>query len=520
VKQSEILRQKRMARERNFLRVCLFATGACTLVLEIIGTRLISPYYGSSLYSWSALITVTLISLAGGYHWGGRLADRTPALTLAARLLAGGALSVAAAPILRVPALQAAEPLGVQIGALVSALVLVAPALILLSAIGPLAVRLVAESVDKVGRSTGEIYGISTAGSVLGAVLAGFVLIPNLGLSQILYGIAILLLLLSTWAHHLSQERLPLSQPAIAAAVALYGFWPRPVPATNILRNEESAYGQVKIMDFAGTRYLLVNGTTQAMAVLPDLHSDSQYAHVMELAALVRPGAKRGLMIGLGAGLMSGALEKEYGLTMDSVELDPAMERAARDYFGFAPKGRVFIEDGRRFLDDARRPEASERYDLIFLDAFGSESPPFHMFTRESFESLRKRLTPDGIVAINLVSAMSGRSSKAWHSTHRTLAAVFPEVAVYQASKPLEDLGNVVFFAGSGRLPRPGRRAWKARPAIREHLDYALEHPLAPDSAFGVLLTDDFAPMEALLAETSTRWRRQLQRKVGEIMLY
>ncbi len=505
--------RERAKREAFFLRVCLFLTGACALVLEILGTRLISPYYGSSLYTWSALITVTLVALAAGYHWGGRLADRTPALTLAARLLSAAALSTALAPLLRAPVLKAASPLGVQLGALISAAALVAPALVLLSALGPLAVRLISDSVAVVGRSTGVIYGLSTLGSVVGAALAGFVLVPHLALSQILYGMSALLLLLSAWAHHVSQRRLPLAEPALAAAVALFGFWPREAPDTNIVLNQESAYGQIKVLDFNERRYLLVNGTTQSMAVLPSLRSDSQYAQVMELAAASRPKAKRALVIGLGAGLMAGTLQRDYGLTVDAVEIDPAMVEAARRYFGYVPSGDIFVEDGRRFLERTDR-----RYDLIFLDAFGGEAPPFHLFTLESFEAMRQRLQPGGLLTINLVSAVHGDEGKAWRSASMTLRSVFPQVAAYAASDPVEDLANIVFFCGESAVPRsvpPGAPA-----DIRKNAAAALAKPLSASGDSAELLTDDFAPMESLLAETSVRWRRNLQKKVSEILLY
>lgn len=513
MKASHARERERLRREASFLRVCLFLTGACALVLEILGTRLISPYYGSSLYCWSALITVTLVALAAGYHWGGRLADRTPVLTLAARLLSGAALFTALTPLLRAPILKAAAPLGIELGALASAAALVAPALILLSALGPLAVRLLSDSVDVVGRSTGTIYAISTLGSVTGAVLAGFVLVPRLPLSQILYGMAALLLLLSAWAQHLSRREIPLAEPALAAAVALFGFWPRPVPATNMVLNEESAYGQIKVLDFNARRYLLVNGTTQSMALLPSLRSDSQYAQAMELAAAVRPKAKRALLIGLGAGLMAGTLQRDYGLTVDAVELDPAMLAAAKTYFGYRPNGDVFVEDGRRFLERTDR-----RYDLIFLDAFGGEAPPFQLFTKESFEAMRARLQPGGLLAINLVAAVHGEQGKSWRSAAATLRSVFPRVASYMASDPVEDLANIVFFAGDEALPSAVPPT--APPEMRKNAALALSRPLDAASGSAELLTDDFAPMESLLAESSVRWRRTLQKKVSDILLY
>lgn len=505
--------QARRKGDRLFLRTVMFCTGASALVLEILGSRLISPYYGSSLYCWSALITVTLAALAAGYAWGGRLADRTPALTLAARLLAAAAFSCALVPSLREPALRATSPLGVQWGALAAALVLVAPTLMLLSALGPLAVRLEADSLAMVGRSAGGVYSLSTVGSVVGAFLAGFVLIPRAPLSQILYGISILLLLLSTWGHHLSQLRLPLAQPAIAAAVALFGFWPRPAADTNVVLNRESAYGQIKVLDTETRRYLLVNGTSQSVAMLPDMRSESPYARTMELAAAARPKAKRALVIGLGAGLLTTSLEKRYGLVVDTVELDPAIADAARRFFGFAPNGRVHVEDGRTFLE---RP--GETYDLIFLDAFGAEAPPFHLFTVEAFAAMRRRLAPDGILAVNLVSALHGEPGKGWRSAYRTMSAVFPNVKALCASEPMEDLGNVVFLAGAAELP--DRVPAKAPADMREDAAAALARPLDPAEGHAELLTDDYAPLESMLAETSVRWRRGLQKRVASILLY
>src|ERR1019366_6718006 len=107
-----------------YLLTNLFLSGACSLALEVVGTRLVSPFYGSSIYTWSALITTTLVALAFGYAWGGRLADRSPSLTLFARLLLAAGLTVSAIPLLRAPVLSASAPLGVKLGALAAAAVL------------------------------------------------------------------------------------------------------------------------------------------------------------------------------------------------------------------------------------------------------------------------------------------------------------------------------------------------------------------------------------------------------------
>lgn len=501
----------------RYLLCTLFLTGGVTLVLEIAGARLISPYYGSSLYTWSALITVTLISLAAGYNWGGRAADRVPSLTLFARLICFAGAAVAFVPPLRSGVLQLTSPLGVQLGALASATVLLAPCLILLSALGPLAIRLTTLGLDTVGRRAGDVYALSTVGSVAGAVLAGFALIPHVPLSRILYGIACLLLLLGAIGYRLSTLRLPLPQLAAAAAAALWGFWPRATPSTNVLYNKESAYGQIKVVDFnTEKRYLLVNGTSQSVLLLASGESDSQYCHAMEAAALLRPAAKRALVIGLGAGLIPGTLERVYGIVTDTVEIDPRIAEAARNYFGYRPRGGLFVQDGRTYVE--RTPSS---YGLIFLDAFGAESPPFHLFTQESFAAMKRRLEPGGLLAVNIVSIVRGPGDEPWLSSYKTLKTVFPEVRAFVASDQYHDIGNVILLASDDAID-PAQAA-PARAFIKKDLSAMLSHELTPDEEAlqrVAVMDDDFAPMESLLARTAVLWRKSLQDQVSELLLY
>ncbi len=498
--------------ERAYVLGSLIVTGAGALIVELVGARVLSPYYGSSIYCWSAQITVTLISLAAGYHLGGRWADRGASLTLFARLITWSAAGAALVPVMRAPVLSATTGLGVELGALTSALALFAPSLVLLGAVGPVAVKLQTQGLASVGRGAGDVYSISTVGSVLGAMLAGFALIPHFPISKILYGLATVLLALGALGSWLSRQKLPLPQLAAAMAVALYGFWPRVVEPTNMLVNRDSAYGQIKVLDFGDKRYLLVNGTTQSLAELPALETDSQYSHSLEWAALQRPAAKTALVIGIGAGLLPKALEKHYGLEVDSVDIDPAIVETARDYFGFHPKGRVAIQDGRLFVRDALKP-----YDLVFVDAFGTETPPYHLFTVEAFHAIGGAMAPNGLLAVNLVSKVHGDDAP-WLSAARTLRAVFPNVRVFLASETYEDLGNVLFFCSNAPIESAAPAA--PRSEAREHIAAMLKGELPSEPEKGLLMTDDFAPLESLVAKTALVWRATLQKKAAGVLLY
>lgn len=161
-------------------RLAAFLSGAAVLVVELVGTRLISPVFGSTLYVWSALISVTLAALAAGAWLGGGLADGPRAARWPQRLCAGAGLWLVLVPFARRPVLLAAAGLGVKSGALCAAFVLVGPPLAALGALGPLCVRACAGSLASLGRAAGCVSSLSTAGSVLGALAAGFWLLPLL----------------------------------------------------------------------------------------------------------------------------------------------------------------------------------------------------------------------------------------------------------------------------------------------------------------------------------------------------
>jgi len=495
-----------------YLLGSLFVSGACCLALELAGARLISPFYGSSIYTWSAMITVTMVALACGYAWGGRQADRQPYLLLFARFLTAAGLTVAAVPWLRVPVLKASLPLGVQAGALASAAALMGPALMLLGALGPIAVRLTATGAFDTGRKSGDAWAVSTAGSVLGAVLTGFVLVPHLPLSKILYGTALLLLVLGALGSWLSQRAVPLGQ--LSACAACLALALMPAPKSKITQSSrESAYGKIAVLEASGKRYLLVNGTSQSVMETPEGESESQYIRALEWSRALRPQAKRAVVIGLGAGLLPKALERR-GLTVDAFEIDPAIAEIAMSEFDYKPKGRVVIGDGRALLEAGLGP-----WDLAFLDAFGAESPPAHLFTAEAFERLRDSLTPGGVLAINIVSAVVPPDDLPWKSIYRTLAGAFPHVRAFAASDPNEGLGNILLFASTSPL-----EAGPPKTPVRSAQEVALMlgrelRPSPRELEPAPVMTDDFAPLDSLMAGTARRWRTLLQKAMPEVLL-
>ena len=165
----------------------VFIAGAASLSVEFAASRLLAPYFGTSLFVWANLIGLILLYLTIGYYLGGQLADRYPRPAVLYGLTAVAALLIALIPLIAYPILTwaqllfATNPLGVFYGSLVSVLILFALPMILLGAVSPFAIRLSIKQVVSSGRTAGQLYAISTLGSIFGTFFPVFVLIPDVG---------------------------------------------------------------------------------------------------------------------------------------------------------------------------------------------------------------------------------------------------------------------------------------------------------------------------------------------------
>jgi len=424
-----------MSRPALFTVVSL--SGACVLALEILGTRVLGPYYGVSLFLWSALISVTLAALAVGYALGGRWADRGPRPGRLALLLAAAGIWVIAVPWLRGPLLAVSGGLGLRAAVLVTATLLFFPPLALLGMVSPYAIRLATRRVEEVGRVAGDLFAVSTLASVAAALLTGFVLIPVLGVTRLLLLVGAVLLLAAALARGSRRGMTVVVLLAAAGALLRPGAEPR---TTGVLAVRDTPYTELRVVEHQGLRYLLLDGGIHSVVRVEDNAPRQAYTMVAELATELfeRPGDA--LIVGLGAGCLARQLTMD-NWRVDAVEIDPEVTAAARDYFHLQPQfAAVHAGDGRRFLRSTR-----DSFDLIVLDAFGSGAVPFHLLTAEAFAEARARLRPGGVVVVNLEAV--GWQDPLVRATAATLYTGFRHVTALPIAEPPDQLGNVVLFA-------------------------------------------------------------------------
>ena len=160
------------------LRVALFLCGASVMAVGILGTRIIVPHFGAGVFVWTSLITVAMVALTLGYWLGGKLADRRPSSLLLSGILLTAAATITLIPVLRAPVLDSAWDFGLRTGSIFTVTALFFPSLFLLGMISPFTVRLEADGFAHAGSSAGRLHAICQLGSVMGAVLTGFLLLP------------------------------------------------------------------------------------------------------------------------------------------------------------------------------------------------------------------------------------------------------------------------------------------------------------------------------------------------------
>ncbi len=435
---------------RSELFLTVFGTGAAVMVVEILGTRVIGPVFGVSLFVWAALLAVTLGSLAVGYYVGGVLIDRAPNARLLGAVVTIAGCLLGLVPVVSHAMLWSCQSLGPRWGPFLSATLLFAPCLIVLGMIGPIAVRLATEDLRATGHRVGGIYAVSTAGSLVGTLATAFGLVPSFDTKQILVGTAMLLVVMG--AVLLARRGRPsaiiaLLVPLLALA-APRGELP---PGITVVDRSQSLYGLVEVIDDLnrGVRFLRADHSVIGAQFTRDHSPGFSFLHQLEVLRFLRPGAKDLLEIGLGIGSLPMAL-RANGITSDVVEIDPEVVRFAEKDFGFSTSGEIHVEDARTFVARTDR-----RYDLIVHDTFTGGSTPEHLLSLEVVRRLQEVLRPGGVLAVNFAGYQGGPKAAASWAVARTLRAVFPVVRIFRDSDPRdrpEEVGNMIFFASDEAL--------------------------------------------------------------------
>lgn len=463
----------------------VFASSACTLVIELIAGRIMAPYIGVSLYTWTSIIGIVLAGMSVGNYLGGLVADRAPSRrTLGLIFLAAG---IASLGILVVTDLVVAARLSLSFLPRIvfyTTAIFFLPSLVL-GMVSPVVVKLALTDLERTGNTVGTLYAVSTVGSIVGTFLTGFWLISWLGTRMIVWGVGGSLVVIGLAVGDFLRPRRGLGILALTGlgAAALLGL-----NASGVLSGLAGRAAALFALPAVvlGPVLILVGGLLWrriatgsggvAIAIVTLFIGGGGYTFPRYVAA-VYPHA-----------------------TVDVIEIDPAVTRATYAHLGLSRETHIrsFNHDARAFLQEWSDPK---RYDIIYGDAFNDLSVPYHLTTVEFNRMLVARLKPDGIYLANVIDKLEGGEFlKAYANA---LKRVFPHVHILTHSDAELPFDRNTYVLMASRQPLDPARleaVTSAEPSRRTvpMPEARLEAYLRSGRA--LVLTDDFAPVDQLLA--------------------
>jgi spermidine synthase len=434
-----------------------FIEGGAVMVMELLGAKITAPYYGASLYVWASVLAVTLGALALGYFLGGFLSRKHPGeSTLFVVLFLAGFLT-ATAPLIAPPVFLVTHFLGVRAGSLAAVLVYVLPPVACMGMVSPQITQMINRYRDEVGRSAGTVYAISTVGGILATFLAGFYLIPEIGIraTALITG-GLLGAAAVAYFAFVGNSSMVIAGIVLAGVPVL--FQPVATESDNarVLYRSSGILGQWSVLDYGPwrekeservERRLLLNGIDQTVTRRgTEPLSLWTYPHQIGAYASMKPEGSKALLLGMGGGSVAYEMNT-IGLDLDIVELDERVRYISQTYFGFEPAtARLFIDDARHYMRST-----AEKYDLVVIDLLIGEVQPTHVFSLEGFEDLKRILNEDALVIINFQGNIDQSArSLGPRSIYKTLEVAGFFVSYY-TTKDESDPNQDVFFLASQR---------------------------------------------------------------------
>lgn len=499
------------------LLLVVFFCGASVMTVEMSASRLLAPYFGTSLFIWANLIGLVMIYLTLGYWLGGKLADRFPRHSFLYGITAIAGFAVGLIPLLSRPILSwslegfADYSVGVFYSSLVGVILLFLVPIVLLGFVSPFAIRLRTVSATNAGGTAGGVSALSTLGSILGTFIPVFFLIPYIGTAATLYTASAVLLIFSILGLVVSGAMRPATIYAglllvvLGLALFVQGGLVKPPQRGELIYEKESAYNYIQVVQ-EGTRTMLMLNEGHAV------HSIYDTANLLTGGPwdywLVAPYFSKNFsqsdmkgmaMIGSAAGTAMRQYEAVYpGVPVDGVEIDPQIVDIGKRYFGMdtLKYATTHEQDGRTYLQTDGK---NKKWTVVGIDAYRQPYIPFHLTTKEFFQEVSNHLTPDGAAMINagrtandtrLVDALANTMLQVYSNVYVIDVPTMANSMVIGTKQPTQ-LGN--FAENAANITDP-----TLKQVFQASLEKGNIREVKPDPN-GYVFTDDKAPVEEVI---------------------
>ena len=481
------------------LEITVFLSGALTMMLELIAARVLSPYVGSSNLIWTTIIGIMLTSMSIGYWFGGKMADKNKEndIKILSNFLLISAIATSIIPILEVVFIDVLSQLSNNLifVAIICATVTFGIPSFLLATVSPIAVKIKNNSMEHIGATSGKISSLSTIGSIFGTFFAGFILIPNLGVKNIILACSILLWILSIYLFNKKDKKyymLMIVELLIIVGLNLLGGYLFQTGNPEIIRDVDSEYSRIWVTNLkAGEntyKTLQVDTGLESYINQETGEMGATYLYYYDLFEYYDKEANDALMIGGAAYTYPMHYLKKYeNKTIDVVEIDETMTQIAEEEFGLDknnPNLGLITQDGRSYLNYNEK-----KYDTVFIDAFKGLNAPFELTTYEAMQKVYDSLNDNGTVITNIISAVEGDDADFIKYEYSTYKAIFDDVKVFKVNPNHSDEQEqnliLVGIKGNGNI-NTDKEAEYSELLSNELKDFTSDKPI---------VTDDYAPI-------------------------
>lgn len=482
--------------------------GAAVMAVELLSARMLAPYFGASLYVWTTVIGITLISLAIGYFIGGKIEAKQLSIHTIHWVLLGAAVFLVCMHISAQYLTNALQSVPFQTALVAVSVWLIMPPLILLGMVPTLVIRYV--SVDATAaQTTGYVFTLSSVAGIVMLFVLGFYVIPTFGLTvpSLFIGLLVGLVPLTKLLVH---------QKYVSLLFVLFlgvSVWQRnPVkasPDVKVLHFSEGILGQVLVADVfkngkgetRNDRMLFVNRIGQTQIDNNTGRYLWNYITFASPIASILPEGSNALLLGLGGGSVANMLSQKLKFSVDAVELDERIAKVATKYFVLSKDVKVVTDDARHYLETTQK-----RYDLIFFDVFKGDLPPPHVLSVECFTKAKTLLTGNGLIIVNFNGFLNDDIGNPGRSVLRTLEAAGFAVKILPTPGD-EEKRNTLFVA----TQQPQSFANVSLPLMFKgnavNIDTLFTNPNSLDRVASTVFTDDVPLLEQLNIKAANSWR-------------
>ncbi len=475
------------------IEITVFLCGALGMILELVAARVLSPYIGSSNLIWTTIIGIMLTSMSIGYWAGGKIADKKPDMNILSMLILMGSFFTSLIPILEtlmVKPFSAVTNNLVLIAIITSAFIFGIPSFIL-ATVSPFAVKLKDKQHENVGKVSGSVSSLSTLGSIIGTFMAGFILIPNLGVRTIIFIATIIQFILAFTLFTKKDKTFIIIMLIALIGLNLYGKYLFEKNNPDIIEDVDSQYSRIWIRQASNLEnsYKVMQVDTGLESYINQETNEmgAPYLYYYDLFDYYNKEAKSTLMIGGAAYTYPTYYLKKYeDKTIDVSEIDEKMTQLAKEQFGLDTSNqrlKIYHQDGRSFLN-----YTDNKYDTILIDAFKGLNAPFELTTYEALTNAKNKLNDNGMVITNIISAVEGEKSDFIKYEYATYKKVFDDVKIFKVRDITdEEEQNLILIGFKGETNKNEEKYEQYRNLLeREIMNFESDKQV---------VTDNYAPI-------------------------